>query len=71
MSPCVCKIGFEFCALGDAVVCYRYSLFPNTLEGRRAAKAINGRVRDDDTYLDQIRTIREMAREKEKGKKAA
>ncbi len=69
MSPCVCKIGFEFCALGDAGLCYRYSLFPNTVEGRRGAKAVGGRVRDDDTYLAQLRLIRQ--RVTEKGQKAA
>lgn len=67
ISPCVCKIGFQFCALGDATVCYRFSLFPNTPDGRAAAKKVGGQVRpDENEFLAKMRAIRELAREKGK-----
>ena len=70
MSPCVCKIGFVHCALGDAGLCFRYSLFPNTQAGRTAAAKVGGRVRDADTYLNQLRVIRRLVQEREEAKAA-
>lgn len=67
ISPCVCKIGFQFCALSDATICYRLSLFPNTPDGRAAAKKVNGQVMpDENEFLAKMRAIRELAREKGK-----
>jgi hypothetical protein len=67
MGACVCSMRFPTCALRDAATCYRYSLFPDTLEGRRAAKAAGGRVMPpENEYLAKVREIKELARGKEK-----
>lgn len=67
LSACVCRIGFQFCALGDVTICYRLSLFNDTPEGRAAAQRAGGQVRPpENEYLSKLRAVRELAREKEK-----
>lgn len=66
MSPCVCKIGFKFCALGDVARCYRWSLWPNTVDGRRAAKKHGGSVLVKDDFEQRLMALRALVAEKEK-----
>ncbi|MBA3766792.1 MAG: hypothetical protein H0W99_07360 [Acidobacteria bacterium] len=48
-NACVCGLNFPFCALMDNVLCYRYSCWPDTPEGRQASLAHTGEVRVNET----------------------
>ncbi len=41
---CKCSLKFPLCAVGDARLCYKWSCWPDTEEGRRAAEFYGGRV---------------------------
>lgn len=41
---CKCSLKFPLCAVGDARLCYKWSCYPDTPDGRQMAALTDGRV---------------------------